>query len=396
MSALSPELVTEILLRLPVSSLLRFRCLSTSLCTEIDSENFVRSHLNRSIQTKTRQKLIVYNPRFKGPSGFYYADFDDDLVDAFPLNKPLISRHRGTSVYGSCNGLILLGMDFQVKSMDLAIWNPFTRRYKSLPPCPVQTLPEHGGFMSSGLGYDSAHDDYKIVIISKVHDSNRVFSQVWVFGLRSDFWRRSRDLEDEVTTSVGRFANGALYWVCKNKGVGFDVAKEVFFDIPLLAECAPAPFFFDSFDSLVVFGGNLYFRKLHGETVEFYLLVSDVSDKSGEEVVGVSWRKEFTLHDLFPLWPLAYSKDGDSILIGDLSGVFWHNLENKTNQRVNIPRVPKFFLFGYRYNVCWESLVSVGKDSAFDGAAEEMRIDDLDEEVEQFEADIEQFEADIF
>ncbi|GLT95747.1 hypothetical protein SLE2022_134120 [Rubroshorea leprosula] len=381
-SALMPELVTDILLRLPVSSLLRFRCLSRSLCSEIDSEKFVKNHLNSSIQRKTHQKLVIYNLEFKHFKDFYFADFDDDLVDAFPHSNPL----RGLSVYGSCNGLILLGSDLEVnyQSMNLAVWNPFTMRHNKLPLCPVQTLSEHRRFMSCGLGYDSAHDDYKVVMISKVHDSNRVFYQVWVFGLKLNFWRRSRDLVDEVNTKVGRFANGALYWVCKDKGVGFDLAKEVFFDIPLVfnwgSAVFPATFLLeclDSFDSLVVCGGNLYFRIWHHENVEFYLLVSDVSDKGGEDG-GVSWRKEFTIVNVetvlpdvqvFPLWPLAYSKDGDSILLGGLNGVFWYNLENKTNQRVSIAGLP--YVPWFRYNVCWESLVSVGNDSTFDGAAEE-------------------------
>ncbi|GLT40853.1 hypothetical protein SLA2020_149570 [Shorea laevis] len=363
MSPLARDLVTDILLRLPVSSLLRFRCVSRSLCTEIDSENFVKNHLNRSIQTKTRQKLVIYDDLvFNDRKDFYFADFDDDLVDAFPPNKPLISRHHASSVYGSCNGLILLGVDF-------AIWNPFTRRYKTLPLCPVQTLPGYRGFLGSGLGYDSAQDDYKIVMLSEVEDSNRVCFQVWIFGLKSDIWKRSRDLEDGVIKRVGCFASDALYWVCENKGVGFDLAREVFFDIPLPSEISPASIFWDSF---VVFGGNLYCPTLHNGTVEYYLLVSE---DEGGDVVGVRWQKEFTLEsvehyldDVIPPWPLAYSKDRNSILLGEEWGVFWHNLENRTKQRVNITRlseVPR-----YRYNVCWETLVSVGEDSAFDGAAD--------------------------
>ncbi|GKV45198.1 hypothetical protein SLEP1_g52309 [Rubroshorea leprosula] len=283
---------------------------------------------------------------------------------AFPLSRPLISRHHKTPVYGYCNGLILFGPD-------LAIWNPFTRRYKKLP----RPDESNARFVCSGLGYDSAHDDYMIVLISEVH---RWCHQVWIFGLKSDFWRRSRDLNDDLIYdaspwALGHFASGALYWAwkIKNKCVGFDLAKEVFFDIPLPSDCIPKSIFSDS---LVVFGGNVYCRTLHDGTVEYNLLVSE--DKGGD-VVGVSWRKEFTMEnvttimsDVFPLRPLAYSKDRNSILLGEVRGVFWHNLENRTKQSVDIAGHP--VKRGYRYNVCWENLVSVGKDSAFDGAAEEV------------------------
>ncbi|GLT95760.1 hypothetical protein SLE2022_134240 [Rubroshorea leprosula] len=360
MSALMPELVTDILLRLPVSSLLRFRCVSRSLCTEIDSENFVKNHLDRSIQTETRQKLVIYGSLINQSSEIYVADFDGDLAGALPLNRPLISRHHNTPMYGYCNGLILFGRH-------LTIWNPFTRRYKKIPP------PDESNeiFLCSGLGYDSVHDDYMIVLISNAHSGCR---HVWIFGLKSDFWRRSQDLNDDARPwPLGHFASGALYWPCKrkNKCVGFDLAKEVFFDIPLPSDCRPGSIFLDS---LVVFGGKVYSPTLHDGTVEYYLLVSE--DKGGD-VVGVSWRKEFTMEnvktimdDVFPPRPLAYSKDRNSILLGEVGGVFWHNLENRTKQRVDIAGHPG--KRGYRYNVCWENLVSVGKDSAFDGVAEEV------------------------
>ncbi|GLT36880.1 hypothetical protein SLA2020_112270 [Shorea laevis] len=79
-TALMPELVTDILLRLQVSSLLRFRCLSRSLCSEIDSEKFVKNHLNNSIQRKTHQKLVIYNLEFKHFKDFYFADFDEPYI----------------------------------------------------------------------------------------------------------------------------------------------------------------------------------------------------------------------------------------------------------------------------------------------------------------------------
>ncbi|GKV45188.1 hypothetical protein SLEP1_g52299 [Rubroshorea leprosula] len=318
--ALFPELVTDILLRLPVRSLLRFRCLSTSLCTEIDSPYFIKNHLNRSIQMGTRQKLTVFNEDFMDTTDFYTADIDDDLKAASLLNNPLKSPHHCTLICGSCNGLILLGMILKPflgvflganPTMDLAIWNPFTRRYKKLPLCPVQTLPWYKQFLSFGLGYDSALDDYKVIMISHVEESNHDSFQVWVFSLKSNSWRRSRDV------------------------------------LPGEENCT--------------------------------------SDKRGEIASG-SWRKEFNVEEemmirddvIHPLL-LAYSKERKSILLlNKENGFFWYNFENKTRQKVEIPGMPEEMLEvqTYKYHVGLESLVSLGNDSAFDGAAEEVIIDD--------------------
>ncbi|GLT37399.1 hypothetical protein SLA2020_117170 [Shorea laevis] len=389
MSPLAPELVTDILLRLPVTSLLRFRCLSKSHCAEIDSPDFAKDHLNRSIQSKTGQKLVINNVDFMDQTDFYYAEFDDNLEDAYLLNNPLKSSRRCTAVCGSCNGLFLLGIFVKDRNMDFSLWNPFTKKYKKLPPCPVQTNPGFKRFMCFGLGYVSAANDYKIVIISKVRKSNDdddVCFQVWVFSLNSNSWRRIQDVEDELTPWVGLYANGALYWENEYKCVGFDIANEVFFDLPLLSDFGPTVIYHDS---MVVFGGNLYSPVIRNEpnSIEYYLRVSD----NGGEVAGGSWRKEFTLEGerniLFdrPL-PLAYSKKGDSILVNKGNVIYWYNFENQKRTWVEILGIPD--VPTYNFHVCWESLVSPGNDSAFDGRAEEVIIEDSEDDSEDdLEAD---------
>ncbi|GLT56696.1 hypothetical protein SLA2020_297210 [Shorea laevis] len=278
---------------------------------------------------------------------------------------------------GSCNGLILLAMifNFKLKRINHAIWNPFTRRYKKIPICPVQTLPGYCSYVNIGLGYDSAHDDYKIIMISLVVESNYVSYPVWLFSLKSSSWRRSQDfllgLKNGAREKAGRFANGALYWDGSDGIVGFDIANEVIFKIQ------------KSSGSLVILGGNLYIPvpRAEDKDVDFYFYASD----KGREIASGSWRKGFTVeeevqsrYNVFRPWPLAYSKDGDSILLlNKENGLVWYNFENKTRQWVEIPGMPKVMLEVPTYNhVNLESLVSVGNDSAFDGAAEEVILDD--------------------
>ncbi|GLT36887.1 hypothetical protein SLA2020_112330 [Shorea laevis] len=175
---------------------------------------------------------------------------------------------------------------------------------------------------------------------------------------------------------MGCYANGALYWAIRDpsKFFGFDLTNEVFFDLPKLPDCCEET---GCFYFLMVLGGNLYTQSAHvyrQAKLEFYMLVSD---KNGEVASG-NWRKEFVVggeiivrFSIRP-FPLAYSKGGDSILLVVASGdeLFWYNLEKRTRQKVEIAGMstnPR----SYSYHVCWESLVSLGNDSAFDGPAEE-------------------------
>ncbi|GKV45181.1 hypothetical protein SLEP1_g52292 [Rubroshorea leprosula] len=271
---------------------------------------------------------------------FYCADFDDDLISAFLLNNPLKSPHWGAMLCASYFGLILLSFSHN----NLILWNPFTRRYKRLPLCPIQTLSGFRKFVNFGLGYDSALDDYKVVMISEFYDSN--VYQTW----------------------------GALYWECDYKFVGFDLTNEVFFDLPPFLGWNSKYSCYDYYDVLVVSGGHLHTSLMHDErnTTEYYLFVSD---KSGEVASG-SWRKEFTLE--YVDWLLVYSKEGDKILLSKGNKIFWYNLEDKTRQRavMAFPVIPKSCWIGsgilgvlmHNYHVCCESLVSPGNDAAFDGA----------------------------
>ncbi|GLT56148.1 hypothetical protein SLA2020_292170, partial [Shorea laevis] len=334
------------------------------------------------IQSKTGQKLIINNADLKDPTDFYYAEFDGNLEDNYLLNNPLKSSRRCTLVCGSCNGLFLLGISVKDQNMDFALWNPFTKRYKKLPPCPVQTNPGYKRFRSFGVGYVSATNEYKIVMISDVQESNHdeVCFQVWVFSLNSNSWRRIQDVEDELTSRIGLYANGALYWENEETFVGFDITNEVFFDLLLLSVCGPRTLYFN----MVVFGGNIYSPLMRGgpNSIEFYLRVGD----HGGEVAGGSWRKEFTLEEerdieFNPPWPLAYSKEGDSILLNRGNEIYWYNFENQERTRVEFLRLPGCPTYNNFY-VCWESLVSPGNDSAFDGRAEEVIIEDSEDDSE--------------
>ncbi|GLT43392.1 hypothetical protein SLA2020_173430 [Shorea laevis] len=378
MSHFPLDLATQlfILPNFPVKSLLRFRCLSKSFCSHIDSPDFIKKRLKTSMDTKTNLKLILpHGGGDDGPVDLYAADFDDGLKQVIKLNNPVTAPNRYTIICGSCDGLILLGTGNSDICEDYVVWNPTTRQSRKLPVCPITTLPGHK-FFCGGLGYDSTTDDYKVVMMAAVSVADKgECCQVWIFNLRSNSWRMIQDVPpyNEIEYShwrryyteinviiessfMGFFINGALYWQCFASGFfqifGFDLASEVFITLPHYDGRVTS-------HNLMDLGGYLHTVNLSKlpETHEYYLFKRD------DIGTGGNWVRVFKFEDQCGtgyLWvtPLAYSKEGDCVLISKYQEFFWYNIEKKTREMVELegmPRPVKGKILSY---VCWESLVS--------------------------------------
>ncbi|GER49773.1 F-box and associated interaction domains-containing protein [Striga asiatica] len=144
MSDVPPEIITIILSRLPVKSLLRFRRVSKPWRSLIDCRDFIKLHLRLSAETNSNRALIVRS------NELFCVDLDFfELLDAGNI------RFKPRNALCSCNGLVLLVSH----SDEVALWNPSTRKLNKLPPSPAFS---HWPAQYA-LGYDSKHDDYKVV-----------------------------------------------------------------------------------------------------------------------------------------------------------------------------------------------------------------------------------------
>lgn len=158
---LFPEIAADILSRLPVKSLKRFRCVSKSWCKEIDSLYFINTHLKRSSQAHTHLSLIL-----RDATNLCTVDLDSPDFTSIELkNNPLKSDHCATEVMGSCNGLLaLLNSDFSI-----ALYNPSTREKKMIPVSPLEFPNDLDDskvsslFNFYGFGHDPINEDYKVV-----------------------------------------------------------------------------------------------------------------------------------------------------------------------------------------------------------------------------------------
>ncbi|XP_060206774.1 F-box protein CPR1-like isoform X2 [Lycium barbarum] len=232
---LPEEIITEILTRLPVKSLLKFRSVSKSWLALISSPQFINTHLSLSKNKEDTHHILI-----SGSSGAkrifkecsISSLFYDSVTQVLDLDFPIENRIDFTV---SCNGLIFLA-DYIKYSL---LWNPTTRKHKNLPDFKPRFKKNY--YVIYGFGYDEFRDDYKVVGISYGSDG----VEVKVYSLKSDSWT-SVDYCWEILNApgssqkmklygTGLFANGKLHWDTITSGpimrwgrniISFDLANE--------------------------------------------------------------------------------------------------------------------------------------------------------------------------
>ncbi|XP_047167525.1 F-box/kelch-repeat protein At3g23880-like [Vigna umbellata] len=140
------EVIREILLLLPVKSLLRFKCVSKSWLSLISDTQFGVSHYD--LATTPTHRILMRSNDFYAQSIDRNAPFIDHgegtlcLLRAVHLLLPPPSPPRipdffhfgdfrnQPHILGSCRGFVLL---YYQRSDDLILWNPSIGVHKQLP-----------------------------------------------------------------------------------------------------------------------------------------------------------------------------------------------------------------------------------------------------------------------
>ncbi|XP_048495807.1 uncharacterized protein LOC104906051 [Beta vulgaris subsp. vulgaris] len=260
-------LYVEILTRLPVKSLLRFKSVSKHWNSIISSKDFAKDHLHKFGNSTFNTSLLVHSTckeTFLGPNTRITIDYVAKLftfklaqvkntninITLSPLDYYTDDSIRNPLAFdshmvGSCNGLICLQI-----GKKFTICNPAIRKqHQTTPP---KYNPGKNNLFVSGFGYDSSSNAYKILrlVLGKPYGTDEETCQAHVFSTKNNEWKEL-DMSFWLT-----FINGAcepfifhshvlvgetLYWVFETRDtstrnsniIAFDFAKETFSIIPL-------------------------------------------------------------------------------------------------------------------------------------------------------------------
>ncbi|XP_073131532.1 F-box/kelch-repeat protein At3g23880-like [Henckelia pumila] len=223
---LPEEIIVEILARLPVKSLLKFRCVSKSWLTLICSRQFIKSHLNNSRVGRNlsnyRIMFTICSPTFDLKHCPLSSLMQEPSTDACSIDYPKKHTQRAVWFVDSCNGLICLALN----EKELFFWNPSTRKSKKLPPVNVNI--KRGFYNIYGFGYNECDDDYKVVGIFCVFGNAGAYeSMVKIYSSKTNSWKRMEDFKGGVPLDdSGKFASGKLHWSASSK-LGLDFRWDI-------------------------------------------------------------------------------------------------------------------------------------------------------------------------
>ncbi|XP_057436190.1 F-box/kelch-repeat protein At3g23880-like [Lotus japonicus] len=368
-TALPHELIVEILLRLPVRSLLRFKCVCKKWLSTISDPQFCKSHYDLAAAPTHRLLNLPEGIADVVESFDVDASLNDDSAVVNLKFPPYTAPFFQT--IGSCRGFVLL-TKMMHPTGDLILWNPSTAAHREIPATYAdwnswydpstrfrQGIPPYfAHFMFQflyGFGYDQLKDEYLLVLIrlenrpepQVIHCSSNSFMvsvryggpvvkssrpRIEVLSLNTNvpsfYYDDVEYLDLGYESNCGIFLDKSLHWLVKSKAtqlhvvLAFDLVDRSLLEIPLSPDLAA---------ELAIYK-NGYLRVLGG-----CLSVGYSSGGDGPEVAEIwvmkdykvqsSWTKSFVLTfldlvDGVHFFPMFFTRGG-GIFGADENGTHW-------------------------------------------------------------------------
>ncbi|PON91356.1 F-box domain containing protein [Trema orientale] len=209
MASLPWAAIVNILARLPVKDLLRYRCVSKLWCSLIDGPDFIKMHLNHSMETSSNLGLI------RAGRQLHWVGLDT-------LNKAVRLKPPSEQVTRDAH----FGKFMKVPISD-------------------KENPGKFEFGTVGFGYDPVNDDHKFLRMTHYfgRDSSSFESEVKVYSLKSKTWKRVGDhLYHGYHCESGVLVGNSLHWMMRVRFpdstsvhivVAFDFVTEKYWEILL-------------------------------------------------------------------------------------------------------------------------------------------------------------------
>ncbi|XP_050233571.1 F-box/kelch-repeat protein At3g23880-like [Mercurialis annua] len=254
------EILQDILLKLDIKSLVRFKTVNTFWFSLISSHEFAQAQLSHVRDHKYRviQLGNMHTPcpsvslRIVNARDYYNNLVTIELRKVFgEVDRKQVSE-TVVEVFGSCNGMLLVSLGSYLKRFIL--WNPTIREYKTIRQLGYEFDPL---YYLAGICCDETNDDYRVVVV--VVSIAREISFA-IYNNKKKCWERREKSYFPYNFYFNQAAvspvNGILHWVVRRVDddgedreaviLSFDMVKNEFKEVP-----SPRNFPKDNYNNLV-------------------------------------------------------------------------------------------------------------------------------------------------
>ncbi|KAK9275279.1 hypothetical protein L1049_022541 [Liquidambar formosana] len=209
------DLLTEILLRLPAQSLLRFKAVSKNWLSLISDHRFSLHWKNFKSVSPNGLFLRRYsrpkNPNYK----LEYVPLDGKQQQGKRSRPPFrslsfVDDPLGIKILQSSHGLLLCSSRVDHPKRNYYVYNPTTKQFRTLPRPTACSLREVCGIYLAFDPFQSKH--YKVVCVSSV-GSGRY--RIEIYSPETGTWVTCGDSFNaplDLSFRNGVFWNGAIHW----------------------------------------------------------------------------------------------------------------------------------------------------------------------------------------
>ncbi|XP_073037928.1 F-box protein At5g07610-like [Primulina eburnea] len=262
------DLLVEILLRLPIKSLIGFKLVSKKWHSLITNPEFCYL---RNPDPNPAIGLFLPCSGFRTDESFEFVPFSNQKSRNSPFNKLNFTKDpSGIRILQSCNGLLLCCSSWaRVRNLKYYVYNPTTKNFSTLPNLEPRTGISNQ-IRGMSLAFDPTKSPHYTVVCIRGFETDEYRYQIESYSSNTGPWRIcSEPFTAEANFENGVYFNGAIHWI--NTGIG----DSLYFDIENQAletmQMPPIPHGWDWRDNFY-FGescGHLYYMDIRGSNIGF-------------------------------------------------------------------------------------------------------------------------------
>ncbi|OMO68478.1 hypothetical protein COLO4_29637 [Corchorus olitorius] len=233
------DIIMEILLHLPVKSLIRFKLVSKNWLSLISNPNFVLLHCRQSPKTVSGFILACFLPRsFKCPPMYMHVSLDENQNQNSNSFQSQANFHFDPCAPGaiiisqSCNGLLLCYSFSRYNSTACVyyVFNPATNEFSILP----EPFCNENSINYFSLAYDPTISRFYQVVCLQFSTSS---CKIQIYSSKTETWRDAKNQElDYLSANFqhGVYWNGGIHWLFTSDGISFrfDIEQETILHVP--------------------------------------------------------------------------------------------------------------------------------------------------------------------